>query len=83
MGATGSLRAGSRLAATIEGWEAKPREEGGWRVSVTRTSDRDPYWLENGANFKAALTMGQAELRGRATIVSLEPLVFDLEERVP
>lgn len=78
-GAAGSLKTGGRLAAQISGWEAKPDGEGGWRVTAT-TTEVDAYWLENGTRFRAALTMGKGELRGVATLISLEPLTFDLEE---
>lgn len=77
-GAAGSLRAGSRTAATLDGWSAAVQPDGRWRISVERHTP-DPYWLENGSSFRGSLTVGKIEVKGRAEIVSLEPLVFDME----
>jgi hypothetical protein len=77
-GTAGSLRAGSREAAAFKDWDAGVLPDGRWRISATNTT-ADPYWLENGTSFRAVLTMGKGEVRGTAQIVSIEPLVFDME----
>lgn len=77
-GTAGTLRAGSRVAATLTGWEAGRLPDGRWRITVT-THAPDPYWLENGSSFFAVLQMGRGTARGVAEIVSREPLVFDME----
>lgn len=77
-GVAGSLRAGSRTAATLNGWSAAVQPDGRWRISVDHHTP-DPYWLENGSAFKGVLQVGKAEVKGPAEIVSLDPLVFDME----
>lgn len=77
-GAAGSLKAGSRQAATFASWTASHLEGQRWRISAASVTP-DPYWLENGSSFRASLSMGQGEVRGPAEIVSLDPLVFEME----
>lgn len=77
-GKAGLLKAGSRVAATLDGWSAAVQPDGRWRISVERHTP-DPYWLENGSAFRASLTMGKGEVSGPAEIVSTDPLAFDME----
>lgn len=77
-GAAGSLRAGSRLAASFGRWEAGHQPDGRWRIEAQSVVP-DPYWLENASSFTGVLAMGRGDVRGAATIVSVEPLVFDME----
>jgi hypothetical protein len=77
-GVAGYLTAGSRVAAQCVGWSASRQEDGRWRITTERHV-ADPYWLEHGASFKATLVIGKGEVKGRAEIVSLEPLIFDME----
>jgi hypothetical protein len=76
-GAAGSLRAGSRAAASFGRWVASSLPDGRWRIEAQDVTP-DPYWLENGSAFRGVLTMGRGDVRGPATVVSLEPLVFDM-----
>lgn len=78
-GVAGRLKAGSHLAAELHGWTAVRQPDGRWRISA-ESHTPDLYWLENGTTFKAVLQVGKSsEETGRAEIVSLSPLVFDME----
>ncbi|MCC7372532.1 MAG: hypothetical protein IT306_29230 [Chloroflexi bacterium] len=77
-GVAGRLKAGSHLAAEIHGWTAVRQPDGRWRISAERHTP-DAYWLENGTTFKAVLQVGKSEQLGRAEILSLSPLVFNME----
>lgn len=77
-GRAGLLKAGFRTAATLNGWSAAVQPDGRWRISVDNHTP-DPYWLENGSGFRGVLNVGRAEIKGPAEIVSLDPLIFDME----
>lgn len=76
-GAAGSLKAGSRHAASFASWSAARQPDGRWRISAASV-DPDPYWFENGSSFRAVLRVGKGELRGPAEIVTHDPLTFDM-----
>lgn len=76
-GAAGVLKAGSRTAAEFASWQATRQEDGSWRITAT-VVETDPYWLENATALKAVLRMGRGDVRGSASLVCVEPLVFDM-----
>ena len=73
------MRCGARTVATLERWTADQQENGRFRLAVDQ-AERDPYWFENydPERLVAELHLSKTDWRGRAQIVSTDPLVAEI-----
>jgi len=80
-GAGGRLRSGSRTVSELGAWSAAASGDGHFRVTVGRHAP-DPYWWEHHdpARLALELAFGKHGLRGRAVLLSPDPLILTLTQ---
>lgn len=78
-GRGGRLRAGARSVAALGPWEAVQDADGHYRLTAPN-AEHDPIGWENHdpERLTVELTLKTADFRGRARIVSADPLVADI-----
>jgi hypothetical protein len=78
-GRGGRLRCGARHVAQLGKWEAAAQPDGHFRLTVA-DAERDPIGWDNHdpERLIAELRLKTSDWRGRARIVSADPLVADI-----
>lgn len=80
-GASGSLRVGGRVAATLTHWEARSGEQD--TTITARLEEKDDYWLDSGGPYELRLVLSRSTWRWRNVSPALDATTLTARVTTP